>query len=49
VGAVVNTLPATAQPIVINGQNYYSDGANYYQPCFQGSDTSYCVTGNPNN
>ena len=41
-------LSAGAQPLVVGGQNYYYDNDNYYQPCYQGSDSSYCVVQNPN-
>ena len=48
VGTVVGALSAGAQPLVVGGQNYYYDNNNYYQPCYQGSDSSYCVVQNPN-
>jgi hypothetical protein len=48
VGAVVGSLAAGAQPLVVNNQNYYYDGTNYYQPCYQGTDVNYCVVSNPN-
>jgi hypothetical protein len=48
IGATVASLPATAQPVQVGGQTYYYDGTNYYQPCYGGSDTNYCVVANPN-
>lgn len=48
IGATVASLPAAAQPLYVNNQNYYYDGANYYQPCAQGSDMNYCVVPDPN-
>jgi len=48
IGAAVASLPAAAQPMYVNNQNYYYDGANYYQPCAQGSDMNYCVVSDPN-
>lgn len=48
VGATIASLPAAAQPMVVNNQTYYYDGTNYYQPCYGGSDTNYCVVSDPN-
>jgi hypothetical protein len=48
VGAVVGALSARAQPLVVVGQTYYYENNNYYQPCYQGSDSGYCVVQNPN-
>jgi uncharacterized membrane protein len=48
VGAVVATLPARAVARSVAGQTYYYDGSNYYQPCYQGTDVSYCVVSDPN-
>jgi len=48
VGAVVGSLSAAARPLVVNNENYYYDGANYYQPCYQGTDVKYCVVPDPN-
>jgi hypothetical protein len=48
IGATIASLPAAAQPLDVGGQTYYYDGTNYYQPCFGGSDTNYCVVPNPN-
>jgi hypothetical protein len=48
VGAMVASLPAQAQPTVVNNYNYYYDGTNYYRPCYQGSTTGYCVVADPN-
>jgi hypothetical protein len=47
-GALVSSLPSNAQPMIVNNQNYYYDGTNYYQSCFQGSDSGYCVVQDPN-
>lgn len=48
VGATVAYLSASAQPVVVNNQTYYSDGGTYYQKCYQGTEVSYCVVPNPN-
>ena len=48
VGTVVGALSAGAQPMVVGGQTYYYENDTYYQPCYQGSDSSYCVVQNPN-
>jgi hypothetical protein len=48
VGTIVGALSANAQPLVINNQTYYYDQGNYYQPCYRGSDSGYCVVPNPN-
>ena len=48
VGALISSLPSTAQPLIVNNQNYYYDGTNYYQSCFHGSDSGYCVVQDPN-
>jgi hypothetical protein len=48
VGTIVGALSANAQPLVINNQTYYYDKGNYYQPCYRGSDSGYCVVPNPN-
>ena len=48
VGTVVGALSAGAQTLVVGGQTYYYENDTYYQPCYQGSDSSYCVVQNPN-
>jgi hypothetical protein len=48
VGATVGALSAAARPLVVGGQTYYYDNNTYYQPCYQGSASSYCVVQNPN-
>jgi hypothetical protein len=48
VGTVVGSLSTAAQPMIVNNQTYYYDGGNYYQPCYQGTDSAYCVVENPN-
>jgi len=48
VGAAVGALSASARPLVVGGQTYYYDNDTYYQPCYQGSDSGYCVVQNPN-
>jgi hypothetical protein len=48
IGATIASLPAAAQPIYVNDQNYYYDGSNYYQACAQGADMNYCVVPDPN-
>ena len=47
-GAVAASLPYSAQPVVVNNQNYYFADGTYYQPCYQGADVNYCVVDNPN-
>jgi hypothetical protein len=47
-GTVVGALSANAQPLSVNNQTYYFDGTNYYQACYQGTDSSYCVVADPN-
>ena len=48
VGATVAALSASAQPVVVNNQTYYSDGSTYYQKCYEGTEVSYCVVPDPN-
>jgi hypothetical protein len=48
VGALVGSLSSSAQPLVVNNQTYYYDSGTYYQPCYQGSESGYCVVPNPN-
>ncbi len=48
IGAIVGSLPAAAAALSVAGQTYYYDGDNYYQACYQGSDSSYCVVPDPN-
>jgi len=48
VGTLVVALSAGARPLVVGGQTYYYDNNNYYQPCYQGSVSGYCVVSNPN-
>jgi hypothetical protein len=48
IGAVVASLPAAARALSVGGQTYYYDGGNYYQSCYQGSESSYCVVRDPN-
>jgi len=48
VGAMAASLPAAAQPVVINYQNYYVADGTYYQPCYNGAEVNYCVVENPN-
>ncbi len=48
IGATVASLPSSAQPLVVNNQTYYYDGTNYYQACYGGSDSNYCVVSDPN-
>ncbi len=48
VGAVVGGLSSSAQPMVVNNQTYYYDSGTYYQPCYQGTESGYCVVPNPN-
>lgn len=47
VGAVVAALPYATERLVIAGQPYYVAGGTYYQPCYQGTDLSYCVVPDP--
>jgi hypothetical protein len=48
IGTVVGALSASAQPLVVSGQTYYYENDTYYQPCYSGSASSYCVVRNPN-
>lgn len=47
VGTTVAALSAAAQPVVVDGQTYYSDGGNYYEKCYEGTEVSYCVVPDP--
>ncbi len=47
IGASVAYLPPAATPIVVSNQTYYVVGNTYYQPCFIGAETSYCVVASP--
>lgn len=46
-GTVVGDLPADVQTLIIDDETYYFDGTNYYQDCYQGIDSSYCVVPDP--
>ena len=48
IGTMVASLPASAERLLVGNQTYYYDGTNYYQPCYGGSDTDYCVVSDPN-
>lgn len=41
-------LAYSAQPVVVNNQNYYFAAGTYYQPCHKGAGVNYCVVDNPN-
>ena len=47
IGTVVGVLPETVEPIAVGGQTYYEDDGVYYQPCYQGTELSYCVVDPP--
>jgi hypothetical protein len=47
IGASVAYLPPAATPIVVSNQTYYVVGSTYYQQCFTGAETSYCVVAPP--
>jgi hypothetical protein len=47
-GTFVGAMSASAQPMDVGGQTYYYDNNNYYQPCYQGTDSGYCVVPDPN-
>jgi hypothetical protein len=47
IGATVASLPPAATQIAVYGQTYYVVGNTYYQPCFTGAETSYCVVASP--
>ena len=47
IGASVAYLPPEANLIVVSNQTYYVVGNTYYQPCFTGAETSYCVVASP--
>jgi hypothetical protein len=46
-GTFLEILSGNVQPLTINGQSYYYDGTNYYQSCYQGTDSGYCVVPPP--
>lgn len=48
VGSMVESLPDSANLVVVGNQNYYLDNDVYYQSCYDGSMTSYCVVDDPN-
>ena len=47
VGTFLEILSGNVQPLTINGQTYYYDGTNYYQSCYQGTESGYCVVPPP--
>jgi hypothetical protein len=47
-GMIVSALPAGAVPRTVAGKRYYYGAGIYYQPCYQGSELSYCVVPDPN-
>jgi hypothetical protein len=47
VGTRVNTLPATATPVVVGGTTYYVDGTVYYQADYSGGSVVYVVVPAP--
>ena len=47
VGTRVNTLPATATPVVVGGEKYYVDGTVYYKPDYSGGGVAYVVVPAP--
>jgi hypothetical protein len=47
IGASVASLPPAATPIVVSNQTYYVAGDTFYQPCFTGGETGYCVVAAP--
>jgi hypothetical protein len=47
VGSIVNTVPASCVPVVVNGLTYQQCGSTWYQPQFVGSSTSYVVVAPP--
>jgi len=47
VGTFLEALAADVQTLVIGNETYYFDGVNYYQACYQGIDSGYCVVPNP--
>lgn len=47
VGTRYNVLPASANPVIVQGQTYYvDDNGVYYLPC-DDDDTVYCVVSAP--
>jgi hypothetical protein len=47
VGARVDTLPATASAVVVDGNKYYFDGGVYYQEDDSGDNVVYVVVPAP--
>jgi hypothetical protein len=47
VGTFVEALAADVQILVIGDQTFYFDGTNYYQVCYLGIDSGYCVVPDP--
>ena len=47
VGSIVNTVPPSCVPVVVNGLTYQQCGSTWYQPQFVGSTTSYIVVAPP--
>ena len=47
VGTRVNTLPATATPVVVGGTNYYVDGKVYYKADYSSGGVVYVVVPAP--
>ena len=47
VGSIVNTLPPSCAPVVVNGYTYQQCGNTWYQPQISGSSTTYVVVNPP--
>ncbi len=47
VGVVVESLPDSADRVIVDNQTYYMDNDVYYQSCYQGSAVNYCVVDDP--
>ena len=46
-GAFVASLPVNAAAVVVSNQAYYVADGVYYQQCFTGTETGYCVVAAP--
>jgi hypothetical protein len=47
VGVMVESLPDSADRVIVDNQTYYIDNNVYYQSCYQGSVVNYCVVDDP--
>jgi len=47
IGSVVNSVPPSCSVAVVNGITYQQCGSTWYQPQFEGSNTSYVIVAAP--